>query len=123
MIKERLKTFISYLNMGQARFERECGLANGYVNNIRQSITPEKLQKIALRYPELNTGWLMTGEGDMLRSPQESMDYESPEPIKLNTDTALIKALESIQIQQRITAKSQEQIDRLIGIIEKINLK
>lgn len=67
MIKKRLRDFISYLDIGQAKFERECGLANGYVNNIRQSITPDKLQKIALRYPELNKGWLMTGEGEMLK--------------------------------------------------------
>lgn len=59
--------FIKYLNTSQSKFETNCGLANGYVNNIRRSITPEKLQKISLRYPELNSGWLMTGEGNMLK--------------------------------------------------------
>lgn len=67
-IKERLISFIAYLGIGQGKFEKECGLANGYVNNIRKSITPEKLQIIALQYPDLNTGWLMTGEGEMLKS-------------------------------------------------------
>lgn len=67
-IKERLISFISYLGIGQGKFEKNCGLANAYVANIRKSITPEKLQKIAQRYPELNTGWLMTGEGAMLKS-------------------------------------------------------
>ena len=66
-VKERLKEYISYRQMGQAKFEKLCGLSNGYVNNIRQSITPEKLQKIALSCPDLNTGWLITGEGDMLK--------------------------------------------------------
>lgn len=67
-IKERLIAFIAYLGIGQGKFEKECGVSNGYVNNIRKSITPEKLQQIALRYPELNTGWLMTGEGEMLKN-------------------------------------------------------
>lgn len=66
-IKSRLIDFISYLGIGQGKFEKQCGLANGYVNNIRKSITPEKLQQIALRHPELNTGWLMTGDGEMLK--------------------------------------------------------
>lgn len=66
-IKERLISFIKFLEIGQGKFEANCGLANGYVNNIRRSVTPEKLQQIALRYPELNTGWLMTGEGEMLK--------------------------------------------------------
>lgn len=66
-IKERLILFIRHLNIGQGKFESRCGLANGYVNNIRRSITPEKLQQIARQYPELNSGWLMTGEGEMLK--------------------------------------------------------
>lgn len=66
-IKERLILFIRHLNIGQGKFETRCGLANGYVNNIRRSITPEKLQQIARQYPELNAGWLMTGEGEMLK--------------------------------------------------------
>lgn len=67
-IKERLIFFIRHLNIGQGKFEAQCGLANGYVNNIRRSVTPNKLQQIARQYPELNTGWLMTGEGEMLKS-------------------------------------------------------
>ena len=66
-IKERLIFFIKHLNIGQGKFEAQCGLANGYVNNIRRSVTPDKLQQIARQYPELNTGWLMTGEGEMLK--------------------------------------------------------
>ena len=48
-IKERLILFIKYLDTSQSKFETNCGLANGYVNNIRRSITPEKLQKLAER--------------------------------------------------------------------------
>lgn len=66
-IKDRLILWIKHLGIGQAKFEKQCGLANGYVNNIRQTITPEKLQIISLHNPQLNTGWLMTGEGSMLK--------------------------------------------------------
>lgn len=65
-VKERLISFISYLDMGQGKFEKLCGLSNGYVNNIRKSITIDKMQLIASHFPELNTNWLITGEGDML---------------------------------------------------------
>lgn len=66
-VKSRLRDFLKYKNLGQKAFEAHCGLANGYVNNIRRSITPSKLQQIALCFPELNTGWLITGEGEMLK--------------------------------------------------------
>lgn len=73
-VKERLITFIGSLGIGQAKFEKQCGLANGYVNNIRRSVTPEKLQKIAQKYPELNTSWLLTGEGEMLKTSTEQTE-------------------------------------------------
>lgn len=66
-VKSRLKRFLQFKNLGQKAFEEYCGLANGYVNNIRRSITPSKIQQIALYFPELNTGWLLTGEGEMIK--------------------------------------------------------
>lgn len=65
--KERLILFIKSLGIGQGKFEKECGLSNGWVNNIKAMIKNDKLQKISLRYPDLNTVWLLTGEGEMLR--------------------------------------------------------
>lgn len=70
-IKERMNTFIRYAGISVTKFERICGLSNGYVNNIRKSISPEKLEQIAKNFPELNKGWLMTGEGEMLKSAPE----------------------------------------------------
>ena len=75
-VKKRLILFIQHLGVSQGKFEREVALANGYVNNIRVSITPEKLKMIALRYPELNKGWLMTGEGEMLTSSKTTTQID-----------------------------------------------
>ena len=67
-VKDRLIQFIAYLGIGQGKFEKKCGLSNAYVANIRVSISPKKLQQITQHCPELNPAWLMTGEGEMLRS-------------------------------------------------------
>jgi len=67
-VKERLISFIKYKNLSHSRFEKLVGLSNGYVNNIRVSIQPGKIERIVLQFPELNTGWLLTGEGEMLKS-------------------------------------------------------
>jgi transcriptional regulator with XRE-family HTH domain len=81
-IKERLILFLSEKKLSQNKFEKAVGLSNGYVNNIRQSIQPDTLQRIGLIYPELNIGWLMTGEGSMLKggelhSPSREKEKES----------------------------------------------
>ena len=79
-IKDRLKAFAKYKGLGQGKFESKCGLSNGYINNIRQSIQPDKLQKIALQFPDLNTGWLMTGEGEMLKRSSDAQKIVAKVP-------------------------------------------
>ena len=66
-VKQRLVEFLKCKKIGQKKFEIACGFSNGFVNSIRQSISPKKIQQIALCYPDLNTGWILTGEGSMLR--------------------------------------------------------
>ena len=68
-VKQRLICFLKYKHLSQAKFESKIGLSNGYVNNIRKSLQPDKLQRIAQSFPELNITWLLTGEGEMLRTP------------------------------------------------------
>src|SRR5574344_1607059 len=66
--KDRLLLYLQYERLSQAKFEKRCGLSNGYVNNIKVSISPKKLQSISLQFPMLNTGWLLTGEGNILKT-------------------------------------------------------
>ena len=74
-IKERLVKFAKSKERSVRAFEREAGLTIGYVNTIRVSVQPDKLQRIASRYPDLNTEWLMTGVGPM-RSEERRVGKE-----------------------------------------------
>lgn len=68
-VKDRLKIFLEYKNIGQAEFEKITSLSNGYVNNIRKSIKSETFDnKIAPAFPEINKYWLLYGEGEMLKN-------------------------------------------------------
>lgn len=72
-VKERIKEFLSYLNMGQNRFEERVGFSNGYINNVK-SLGSDKINKIANAYPELNAEWLLTGKGQMLKGDLDNQD-------------------------------------------------
>lgn len=67
-VKQRLIAFIEYLGISKNAFEKACGLSTRYVSNISESVSQEKLKQISLKFPLLNTGWLLTGEGDMLKN-------------------------------------------------------
>ena len=125
-VKERLVKFLKYKGLSQKKFEETVGLANGYVNNIRRSVTSEKLQQIVRCFPDLNKVWLLTGEGEMIRQEVEKNTTITDNHTSVagnanhvNATSTLDKALDEIAAQRMLVAKAQEQIDRLISLLEK----
>ena len=70
-VSKRLKSFITQKGLSIRAFERSCNLSNGYVNSIETTIMPNKMSAIRIQYPELNTEWLLYGEGEMLKGEEE----------------------------------------------------
>ena len=79
-VKERLVEYLHYKRLSQGAFEKAAKLSNGYVNNIRKSISSDKLQSMSLFDPDLNTGWLITGEGEMLKSNDKKKQAQVNKP-------------------------------------------
>lgn len=67
-VKERLMEFIEYKNIKKRAFEEAVGLSNGYLNQLRNSPGVDKISAILETYPEINKVWLLTGEGEMLKT-------------------------------------------------------
>lgn len=72
-VKSRLIDYLKYKSINQRQFEIQIGVSNGYVNNIRKSIQPDKIKIISASFPDLNAGWLLTGEGEMLKTQGETI--------------------------------------------------
>lgn len=64
--KERLIKFLAFKGLGQTKFERLCGLSNGYINNLKANPGQKSLQKIVGAFPDLSPVWLLTGDGPMI---------------------------------------------------------
>lgn len=69
--KERLKIFVQTLGLGQNAFEAEVGIANGYLASRSQSVNSDAIEKIVVKYPNLNLDWLFTGSGPMFLDETE----------------------------------------------------
>ena len=67
-IKERARIFCAHKGIKVADFERASNLSNGYLNNVRKSPSLEKVEGIRVAYPDLNVHWLITGQGEMLKT-------------------------------------------------------
>ena len=132
--KERMMQLIAALGMSKAEFERVCGLSNGYVNSIRNTIGSKGIAQILTQFPQVNKSWLVFGEGEMFVDNKGKMIY-APVNQKINGDhntqvagnnnqvnspATLDKAISEISEQRKMLIKAQEQIDRLIAVIEKM---
>ena len=74
-VRERLKAYLKEKNISQADFAIGIGASTGYVNAIVKTIGSDKLAIIREKFPDLNIGWLLTGEGEMLK---EATDVTIP---------------------------------------------
>lgn len=119
-VKYRLEQFLKNRGIKKTEFAKAIGVSNSYITSMRKSIQPDKLEKINYSYPDLNMSWLLYGEGTMLRD-RETESAPAAKPAERtpaeNPDT-VAGMIELQKGYQQMLAKSQEQIDRLISIIE-----
>ena len=65
-VNSRILEFVSAKGLSVAEFERLCGLSNGYVRKVKDSLGKRGLSDILRKFPDLNSDWLLTGKGEML---------------------------------------------------------
>lgn len=101
-------------------------------SGVEKYLTDSLFNKIADNFPEFDRNWLLTGEGGMLK-PTVSQSAVGDNNTQVagngnNVHVAATALMEELSAQRKLTekaqeqvTKAQEQIDRLISIIEKIN--
>jgi len=108
-VKERLKLFLKKEGIKDVDFCRIIGVSTGFISGMRVSIQPDKLKSIAINFPRLDIGWLLTGEGSMLKS--EIKGTASPNTM----DTAYIYNMyeDYKKLQAEIIAEKERRIKEL----------
>lgn len=83
-IKQRFNKLIEYLAISKREFERRINVSNGYLNQLKHMPKEEILERISIQFPELNISWLLTGEGEMLKSEaQQSASLPATEKSRI----------------------------------------
>lgn len=77
-IKERFILFIEYKKLSKRKFQESIGVSNSYIQNITNSIGADVLNRIVITYPELNTQWLLSGNGEMLNTNSNEVETTKP---------------------------------------------
>lgn len=119
--QSRLIEFIHSKKISISDFERISNLSTGYVHKIKNSVGKRALGDIQRAFPDLNSNWLLTGEGEMLNPSfvqnNQNGDNIHGQSVTVNkTETDYIAI---IKMQSEQLSKSQEQIDRLLTLLER----
>lgn len=73
-LKDRVLSYCGKKNIALARFEKESKLSNGYFNQVKKRPSADKIKNIEEAFPDLNIEWLLTGEGEMLKTSTEQTE-------------------------------------------------
>lgn len=116
------------LGLSQVQLSSEIGLAQGYISELekgKKQITDEVINKLSNRYgEEVVEQWMQgtpvvqqTVEGEINNfSGTGDVTVQSGDSIPVE---AFNKMMAEIAEQRKIVSKSQEQIDRLLNLLEK----
>jgi lipopolysaccharide biosynthesis regulator YciM len=94
------------------------------IMNNRIAIPNNMFGNVVSAFPFISKDWLLYGEGEMLRSTytqniDEGQNFTQTGNVTVNnSDAALLKAIDEISEQRKMVQKAQEQIDRLIALLE-----
>ena len=79
---QRLKYFIESQNVSARAFEQKINASDGMIRRAianNTDIQSKWITNVAENYPQLNLEWLITGEGDMLKSDKKTVLFYNPE--------------------------------------------
>ena len=125
-VKQRLIEFAKSQERSVRAFEIKCGLTIGYINAIRVSIQPDKIESIASHYPNLNTEWLLTGNGNMLKTTDnmritdinnESMTVSDLVKAINNLSEAAIMNAKAAVINDESNKQTSNNVERMLDML------
>lgn len=112
-LNERISKVIEYSNLSSSEFADEIDVQRSSISHItsgRNKPSLEFIIKIKSRFPELLWDWLVTGEGEMLKSelpevessPEEKTDDEKGRPTPLPDLFTMMKDDEDFGAEEEI---------------------
>lgn len=126
--KQRLNTYLRHKHLSLNDFARACKVNPSVLSRIGNTTAESSLRKIS-ENSDLNIEWLINGDGDMTKSVTQSVGNiaadnvcgvnVSGSNIDFNSANAFDALLSVVNKHNAIVSRMQDQIDKLIGILEK----
>lgn len=108
--RERIEKLIAMLNISARQFADEIRVKPSTISNMmvgRNNPSLDVMKRILLRYPTLNSDWLLTGRGEIWR------DGKVPEGVTISAEPLEEEPAQEEEPQQAVAAP-QKQIRSIV---------
>ena len=118
-LQTRLRRFLEAKGLSYNEFEQAVGLSNSMAYKLNENIRKKTLTRISLAFPDLNTDWLLYGEGEMLRPSasvtQSVVGNNNTNNNNYNSSDNTASLIRIIEQQQQTIAKLAEMLSKKSG--------
>lgn len=129
---KKIEEMLAYLNINAKAFSEKLGYERPQIiydilKGRTKRISEDLAIKITTVFPVIRKSWLLADDGDMIyASINQEINGDHNTQVAgnnnhVNSPATLDKAIDEIAAQRKLVEKSQEQIDRLLSIIENMN--
>lgn len=113
--KSRLIAFVKYKKLSAREFSRIIGVSGAYLSSD-SSVDLDILATIITHFPELNTHWIVTGQGNML-----NWDY-LPQPHNLRSPLNAADTQEIMNLRMPVEETILLLRDKVTLLMQEMNL-
>lgn len=112
-----------------ADLARILGISRGEMSNVmsgKRPVSKRIVDNMSTHFPEVNTAWLLTGEGEMLKDTSANAENHSvsiagaeikENKINVNTDETIASLIAEVAAQRRLTEIALKQNSDLIALL------
>ena len=104
IIKKNILQFIEYKGITAYRFYKETGISRGILSQ-NNGLSEENTLRFLAYFPEVNAEWLLTGNGEMLKTKSKINVLKKNEDIyeDINEDNPNVKKMSSMDLAEMPT--------------------
>jgi hypothetical protein len=131
LIKQNILKYLDFIGVSQYEFYQKTGTTRGILGQ-NNGISEENISRFLAYFSDVDANWLISGQGEMLRNDQKIGDISNSTIVGANvcgSGHTIQHAIseESIATNSRnyqeIIKKQQEQMGKLIDVINKLSSK
>lgn len=125
-LNARIYKYLEYKGITAKEMETRASLSNGAVSKMGDGTRRSTIDKVSNAFPDLNTAWLLTGEGDMLIGDASITNNGTSQQVAQNVRGHVTQSVTSdltstiteltdiIKQSQELASKEQSQTTALI---------